>query len=51
MVLKVHSNASYLTAPKARSRASGHYFLGSLPKDGCPIRLNGAILTLSTILK
>ena len=51
MVLNVHSDASYLTAPKARSRAGGHFFLGSLPVDGCPIRLNGAILTQCTILK
>ena len=51
MVFNVHSNANYLTAPKARSRAGGHFFLGSLPRDGCPICLNGAILTLCTILK
>ena len=51
MVLNVHSDASYLTAPKARSRAGGHFFLGSIPKDGCPIRLNGAILTQCAILK
>ena len=51
MVLNVHSDASYLTAPKARSRAGGHFFLGSLPRKGCPIKLNGAILTLCTILK
>lgn len=51
MVLNVHSDASYLTAPKARSRAGGHFFLGSLPTDGDPIKLNGAILTLCTILK
>ena len=51
MVLNVHSDASYMTAPKAQSRAGGHFFLGSLPKDGCPIRLNGAILTLCTILR
>ena len=51
MVLNVHSDASYLTAPKARSRAGGHFFLGSLPTDGCPIRLNGAILTQCAILK
>ena len=51
MVLNVHSDASYLTAPRARSRAGGHFFLGSLPKDGCPIKLNGAVLTLCTILK
>ena len=51
MVLNVHSDASYLTAPKARSRAGGHFFLGSIPKDGCPIKLNGAILTQCAILK
>ena len=51
MVLNVHSDASYLTAPKARSRAGGHFFLDSIPKDGCPIRLNGAILTQCAILK
>ena len=51
MVLNVHSDASYLTAPGARSRAGGHFFLGSIPKDGCPIRLNGAVLALSTILR
>ena len=45
MVLNVYSDASYLTAPKARNRAGGHFFLGSIPKDGCPIRLNGAIQT------
>ncbi|KAL7525122.1 hypothetical protein ACHAXR_000868 [Thalassiosira sp. AJA248-18] len=33
------------------SPAWGHFFLGSLPQDGCPIKLNGAILTQSTILK
>ena len=51
MVLNVHSDASYLTVPKARSRAGGHFFLGSLPKGGCPIRLNGAVLKNCTILK
>jgi hypothetical protein len=51
MVLNVHSNGSYLTAAGARIQAGGHFFLGFLPKDGCPIRLNGTILSLSTILK
>ena len=32
MMLNVHSNASYLTALKARSRARGHFFMGSLAK-------------------
>jgi len=51
MVLNVHSDASYLTAPNARSRVGSHFFLGSLPTDGFPIRLNGAILTNATILR
>ena len=51
MVLQIHSDASYLTAPKARSRAGGHYFLGSIPVDKQSITLNGPVLSLSAILK
>ena len=51
MILNVHSDASYMAASKARSRACGHFLLGSINFDGEPIVLNGAILTLSTILK
>ena len=51
MILNVHSDASYLSAPKARSRAGGYFFLGSIPVDGNPIKLNGAIHITSTILK
>ena len=51
MVLNCHSDASYLPATQGRSRAGGHFFLGSIPKDGCPIFLNGAILTNCNILK
>ena len=51
MVLNYHSDASYLTASRTRSRVGGHLFLGSIPKDGCPIFLNGAILINCTILK
>ena len=51
MILNVHSDASYLSAPKARSRAGGYFFLGSLPRDGDPIKLNGAIHVTCTILK
>ena len=51
MILNIHSDASYLSEPNAKSRASGHFFLGSKPVDGQPIFLNGAIHTLCTILK
>ena len=51
MILNVYSDASYLSAPKARSRAGGYFFLGSLPCDEDPIKLNGAIHVTCTILK
>jgi hypothetical protein len=51
MVLNVHSDASYLSAPCAQSHAGGYFFLGSLPVDGNPIKLNGAIHITCTILK
>ena len=41
MVLNVHSDASYLSAPNKRSRAAGYYFIGSVPKNCQPIKLNG----------
>eukprot|EP00978_Attheya_sp_CCMP212_P012409 scaffold30905_cov98-Attheya_sp.AAC.1 len=33
MCLHIHSDASYLSEPKARSQANGHYFLSSAPID------------------
>ena len=37
MVMNIHSDASYLTEPKAHSRACGHFFMGWMPKDNKPI--------------
>ena len=51
MVLNVHSDASYLTAAKGRSRAGGSFFLGSLPRNNAPIKLNGNIAITCAILK
>ena len=51
MILNVHSDASYLSAARARSRAGGYFFLGSLPVNGLPIKLNGNIHVTCTILK
>ena len=51
MILQVHLDVSYLTVPNARSQASGHYFLGSLPTNGQLIFLNKAIHALCMILK
>eukprot|EP00804_Cyclotella_cryptica_P029058 CCRYP_005246-RA/>CCRYP_005246-RA protein AED:0.35 eAED:0.35 QI:0/-1/0/1/-1/1/1/0/391 len=48
MILPVHSDASYLSETKARSRAGGHFFLS---EDDPSPRNNGAILTLAQIIK
>jgi len=51
MILNTHSNAAYLVAPKAWSRAAGYFFLGWLLQNRQPIRLNGSIYTLCKLLK
>ena len=51
MIMNIHSDVSYLSESKARSRACGHFFMGWAPVDGQPIKLNGAFYTNSVILK
>ncbi len=51
MILNVHSNASYLSAPRAHIGTGGFFFLGSFPVNGDPIKLNGAIHITCNILK
>ena len=51
MILNIHSDASYLSETRARSRVAGQYFLGSIPKKDQPIALNGSIFILCGILK
>jgi hypothetical protein len=48
MVLMVHSDASYLSKPKARSHAGGHFFLSSDEAD--PID-NGVVLNIAALIK
>ena len=48
MILALHSYASYLSEPGAKSRAGGHFYL----KDKTDRESNnGAVLTLSKIVK
>jgi len=51
MVMNIHSDASYLSKPNSHSRACGHFFMGVLPIDGKPIKLNGVFHTLCAILR
>ena len=48
MILALHSNASYLSKPKARSRAGGHFFLSENEEDPAN---NGAILNTAQIIR
>jgi hypothetical protein len=49
MVLVVHRDASYLSEPKARSQAGGHFLMSSNLDD--PINNAGAILNLAQLTK
>jgi hypothetical protein len=49
MKLAIHSDASYLSEPKARSRAGGHFFLTKKHNDTHPD--NGAIHNVAKIIK
>ena len=47
MVLAAHSDAFYLTEPKARSRAGGHFFMSNNAENPAN---NGAVLTIAQII-
>jgi hypothetical protein len=50
MILRMHSDGSYLSKTRARSRAGGHFFMGSTNYNDSKEN-NGAILTISQIIK
>jgi Reverse transcriptase (RNA-dependent DNA polymerase) len=49
MILKVQSDASYLSEPQARSRAAGHFYMGN--KGSKSDTKQGAILATTSIMK
>ena len=51
MILNIHTDASYCSAGRGRSRAGGYFLLGSIPVNGQPIKLNGNIHITCAILK
>jgi hypothetical protein len=55
MVLHIESDASYLSAAKARSRAAGYHFLSDRPSNpldptAAPPMANGAVNVLCTVM-
>jgi hypothetical protein len=51
MILYVHSDASYLSKPKARSRVGGYFYLGNPKEPTDNPQPNGSIHVESRILK
>ena len=51
MILNIHTDASYCSAGRGRSKDGGYFFLGSIPVKGQPIKLNGNIHISCAILK
>jgi hypothetical protein len=50
MILKIDSDASYLTETNARSRSGGHFYMGN-KADKPEVRNNGAILNQTGIMR
>ena len=48
MILKIHSDTSYLSETEARSRVGGYFFLGSKNET---LQHNGAIHVIAKIIK
>ena len=51
MVIHIHSESSYLSAPKARIRDGGHFFFYSHSPDTAKCTLNGPIHVIAEILR
>jgi hypothetical protein len=51
MILYVHSDASYLSEPKAKSRVGGYFYLGTQGEPADILKPNGAIHIESRIMK
>jgi hypothetical protein len=51
MQLKIHSDASYLSEPKAKSRSGGYLYVGNKTNSSKKPLSNGPILCHTTVLK
>jgi hypothetical protein len=51
MIMNIHSDASYFSNERTRSRTCGHFFMGWLPQDGAPIRINGEFHVSTNVIR
>jgi hypothetical protein len=51
MIMNIHLDTSYLSETSVRSRACRHFFMGWMPKNREPIKINSAFYVNTTIMK
>jgi hypothetical protein len=51
MQLKIHSDASYLSEPKAKSQLGDYFYLGNTTNSSTKALTNGPLLCHITVLK
>ena len=51
MIMNIHSNASHLLAPRVRRQTCGHFFIGWIPNDNKPTKLNSTFHTSTTVIR
>jgi hypothetical protein len=50
MVMNIHSNALHLSKRNVHSRTCWHFFMGWMPQDNAPIRINGAFHVSTNVI-
>ncbi len=50
MIMNIHLDALYLSEGKAHSQTCGHFFMGWMPQDDAPIRINGAFHVSTNVI-
>ncbi len=51
MIMNIHSDALYLLEGNACSQMCGHFFMGWLPQDDDPIKINGAFHVSTNVIR
>jgi hypothetical protein len=51
MIMNIHSDALYLLEGNAWSQTCGHFFMGWLPQDDAPIKINGAFHVSTNVIR
>ncbi len=48
--MNIHLDALYLLEGKTHSQTCGHFFMGWLPMDDAPVRINGAFCVSTNVI-